>query len=230
MKSHERPYKILERKRGLFLQIGLMISLLITFLAFEWNTAVPATEISDLSVNWDPLEEVMVPVTWQKEELELPKPKEINRLLNPLESNPQITIIPDDGDPAVIPVDSFLLTDIIPIDNYPEKDTAADDFILIPEVLPEFPGNEEAMYLYLQKNLRYPEDARNEGINGTVYVNFIIDEKGSVTNIECLHSPSPLFTAEAFRVMKQMPKWKPGFQGGKPVKVKMAMPVTFKLL
>lgn len=230
MKSNERPHKNLERKRGLFLRIGLMISLLITFLAFEWKTTIPRTDITDIRANWDPIEEVMVPVTWQKEEVMLPKPKALNHALAPVESNPEIIIIPDDGNPTLLPSDSIRISEIIPIDIMPESDTLPDDFVYAAEINPVFPGKEKAMMKFLENNLRYPEEARKEGVNGTVYVNFIVDEKGLVTNVECKHSPSPYFTAEAIRVMQKMPRWKPGIQGGKPVRVKMAMPVTFKLL
>ena len=97
------------------------------------------------------------------------------------------------------------------------------------EEMPEFPGGVDAMMEYLQKELRYPESAKEKGIQGRVTVQFIIDKEGNVTNSKVTRSVDKDMDAEAIRLVKAMPKWKPGKQRGKAVRVKYTVPVTFKL-
>jgi len=151
-------------------------------------------------------------------------------VLKPVAQRPEPIIVPDDDNPVSSPSDSTLLADIIPIDINRNDDILDDDFVYVAEIQPEFPGKELALKKFLEENIKYPEAGRKEGLNGMVYVNFIIDEKGNVTNVECKYSPGQAFTEEAIRVVKSMPKWKPGIQGGKPVRVLMGLPVTFKLM
>jgi periplasmic protein TonB len=229
MNSYERPHHQLERKRNIFFRIGLVISLMITFFAFEWKTATPPTIVEAYFDNYNAIEEIMVPVTFQRKEIQMPKEVSKNLALAPVIANPNLVLVPDNQPIDSTPFDSSLITDIIPITKTPEKDTV-DEFISIPEIAPEFPGKEAGLYNFIKKNTKYPEMGVKEGINGTVYMNFVVDEFGKVTMIECVRSPHLMFTEEATRVLNKMPKWKPGMQGGKPVKVRMNIPITFKLL
>ena len=97
------------------------------------------------------------------------------------------------------------------------------------EEMPEFPGGVDAMMEYLQKELRYPESAKEKGIQGRVTVQFIIDKEGNVTNSKVTRSVDKDMDAEAIRLVKTMPKWKPGMQKGKAVAVKYTVPVVFRL-
>ena len=97
------------------------------------------------------------------------------------------------------------------------------------EEMPQFPGGAAALMQYLSKNIRYPEDAHKNNIQGRVIVNFIVETDGSITEAKVWRSIHPLLDAEALRVINAMPKWNPGIQGGKPVRVKYTVPVTFKL-
>ena len=97
------------------------------------------------------------------------------------------------------------------------------------EEMPEFPGGVDAMMEYLQKELRYPESAKEKGIQGRVTVQFIIDKEGNVTNSKETRSVDKDMDAEAIRLVKAMPKWKPGMQKGKAVAVKYTVPVVFRL-
>ena len=97
------------------------------------------------------------------------------------------------------------------------------------EVMPEFPGGVRAMLDFIKKNIQYPEIARKNGIQGRVIVGVVVDKNGSVTNLTILKSIDPYLDKEAIRVIRLMPKWKPGTQMDKPVKVKYAIPVSFKL-
>jgi TonB family protein len=95
------------------------------------------------------------------------------------------------------------------------------------EVPPEFPGGTEAMYAYLKENTVYPPDAEKDRLEGRVYVRFIIRPDGRVDNVELARGKHPLLDAEALRVVRGMPAWKPGLMHGKPVTVRMVQPFSF---
>lgn len=97
------------------------------------------------------------------------------------------------------------------------------------EVMPQFPGGQIAMLKYIMENMKYPEQAMKEGIQGRVAVRFIVEKDGSISNVRPIHSVHPLLNKEAVRVVESMPKWTPGKQNGKPVRVRYNLPVMFKL-
>ncbi len=104
-----------------------------------------------------------------------------------------------------------------------------DSIYQIAEVMPEFPGGMEKMMVYLSKNIKYPEEAKEKGISGRVFLSFVVEKDGSVTDVKVMRSVNPLVDDEAVRVVQAMPKWKPGLQKGKPVRVSYLLPITFKL-
>ncbi len=97
------------------------------------------------------------------------------------------------------------------------------------EVMPEFPGGQEALMSYLQKSLIYPAEAVEDGIQGRVFVQFVVNEDGSVDRVKAVKDPGGGLGAEAIRVIKNMPTWKPGQQGGENVRVFYTLPVHFAL-
>ena len=97
------------------------------------------------------------------------------------------------------------------------------------EVAPEFPGGMDKMAKYLSENISYPEEAKEKGISGRVFISFVIEKDGSVTEVKVMRSVDPIVDNEAVRVVKAMPKWKPGMQKGKPVRVSYVLPINFKL-
>jgi TonB family protein len=97
------------------------------------------------------------------------------------------------------------------------------------EDMPEYPGGMEAMMKFVAENLKYPEQMQKEKVEGRVLLSFVVEKDGSVTNIEEVQSPHPVLTEEAIRVVKLMPKWKPGKQDGKEVRVQFNLPITFRL-
>ena len=97
------------------------------------------------------------------------------------------------------------------------------------EVEPEFPGGQEAFYKYIASSIIYPQDCRDNSIQGKVYISFIIDVDGSVTDVTVVRGVHKSIDQEAIRVTKSSPKWKPGTIHGKPVKVKYTYPISFKL-
>jgi len=97
------------------------------------------------------------------------------------------------------------------------------------EVMPQFPGGQIAMLQYIMENMKYPKQAMKEGIQGRVAVSFIVEKDGSISDVKPILSVHPLLNKEAVRVVKSMPKWTPGKQNGKPVRVRFNLPIMFKL-
>ncbi|MCF8298966.1 MAG: energy transducer TonB [Saprospiraceae bacterium] len=104
-----------------------------------------------------------------------------------------------------------------------------DTIIRIIEKPPSFPGGEEARVKFIIENVEYPDLAREKNIQGTVYVSFVVDTDGNVTDVEVLRGIGGGCDEEAVRVIKLMPKWKPGTQRGKAVRVQFNMPIKFTL-
>lgn len=103
------------------------------------------------------------------------------------------------------------------------------ELITAVEKSPEFPGGFEALIKYLDDNVRYPDEALEDAIEGKVIVRFDVNKDGSISNITIVRSLQTLLDAEAVRVINTMPKWKPGTQRGKPIKVGFTLPVNFSL-
>ena len=118
----------------------------------------------------------------------------------------------------------------LPLWSQPPSANASDSTVnTMVESMPEFPGGEEAMIAFLRKNIKYPNEARREKIGGVVYVVFVINSDGSIVDQSILKSPHQSLSDEALRVIGKMPAWKPGYQKGKAVRVKMNLPIRFTL-
>jgi protein TonB len=94
---------------------------------------------------------------------------------------------------------------------------------------PTFPGGMPAFVTYIQTNLKYPKEAKDKNVQGAVVVQFIVEKDGSLSAVKAVRSPSELLSKEAIRVISSSPKWKPGMQNKKPVRVQYYMPIGFKL-
>lgn len=111
----------------------------------------------------------------------------------------------------------------------PADSTAKEEVFMVAEQMPEFPGGMKELLKFLQDNLKYPENAMKNNVQGRVIVQFVVEKDGTPTEFKVLRSVDPDLDAEALRVMKAMPKWKPGMQKGQVVRVKFTVPVSFKL-
>ena len=110
-----------------------------------------------------------------------------------------------------------------------DKEEEIQEIFVAVENQPEFPGGEAALYQYLEKNINYPEMARQQNITGRVFVTFVVERDGSIANPRVLREIGGGCGDEAVRVVKGMPKWKPGKQRGKTVRVQYNLPVLFQL-
>lgn len=111
-----------------------------------------------------------------------------------------------------------------------EKKVSGDEpvFVVVEEQA-EFPGGLDSMYAYIQKNLKYPELAKEKGIEGRVFVQFVIEKDGSISNVKILRGIGGGCEEAAVEMIKNMPKWKPGKQRGKPVRFQFVLPIKFEL-
>ena len=109
------------------------------------------------------------------------------------------------------------------------KKAANDKVLEKAEVMPEFPGGEQAMMKFVSENVQYPEKAKEKEISGRVLVGFIVEKDGSVNEVKIVQGIGGGCDEEAVRVVKAMPKWKPGKQDGKTVRVSYTMPFFFKM-
>ncbi len=165
----------------------------------------------------------------------VPPPKAIK--FTPPVIKPDEEVKPEDVPP---PVDQPMpiAAEAAPVDpnaNYdfnaaaPAVEEAKPQIFTYVEQMPDFPGGQTELMKFLQKNLRYPAAARENGIEGRVVLQFVVDENGKISDLQTLRDIGGGCAEEATRVVKQMPPWKPGKQNGNPVKVYFKLPVTFKL-
>ena len=132
-----------------------------------------------------------------------------------------------------------IVDDEVEIENEIEiEDTESDEdvmieddevFFMVVENMPEFPGGDLGLMKFIQKNLKYPPIAKEYNITGKVYISFIVDKSGLVTNVKIVRGVDKNLDAEAMRVVKSLPKYKPGKQRGKSVRVMFTIPINFTL-
>lgn len=130
---------------------------------------------------------------------------------------------------AVKPADSSIVPPPPPPPPPPAGTSDESGVYTVVENMPQFPGGDEGRIDYMVKNMKYPKEAVEKGLEGTVYVSFIVEPDGAVSNAKVLKGIGKPCDEEAVRVVSAMPKWKPGTQNGKAVRVQFTLPVNFKL-
>ncbi len=123
----------------------------------------------------------------------------------------------------------LLTANVFAQDTTAYSSPAKDSIFSSVETMPQFPGGESKLFRFLSQNIRYPAYARENGIMGAVYVTFVVEEDGTLNNIDVIKSPHKSLSEEALRVVQLMPKWIPGMQDGKIVKVRYNLPINFTL-
>ncbi|MFP4365780.1 MAG: energy transducer TonB [Bacteroidales bacterium] len=219
----------LEKKKGLFLQIGLVAVLALLLIAFEWTTREVATgqlgELSDVV-----MEEEIIPIT-RPEEIEPPPPPPPPQVTETLEIVEDDVEIDDDIfiDDVEARADTRIEFSQMVMEE--EEEVEEDNFFFFVEDMPDFRGEgQEGFRKYIFDNLKYPQIAAENGIQGRVTVQFIVNADGSVSDVEVVRGVDPALDREAIRVVKSSPKWTPGKQRGEPVRVAFFFPIDFKLM
>lgn len=215
----------LEPKRAVFIQIGLIISLAAALVAFEWKT-YDVRQIDTTARTAEKVEEDLVEITQQNKPPPPPAAPPTTTLINIVQDDVEV------DDDFMIDAEATQLTEIpkyVPPAVVEEEDVAEAEIFTVVESPPTFPGGDEARIRYLTDNIKYPQMARESSIQGTVYVTFVVERTGSVTDVRVLRGIGGGCDEEAIRVIKGMPKWTPGKQRGKPVRVQFTMPIKFTL-
>jgi len=192
-------------------------------LAFEWSPS----EKSDSGLKIEEglaAEDDIIPITRQQVTPPPPPPPQVTEVLQIVEDDEEIE---DEIEIEDSEADEETEVEIVEVEEEEEVDEVF-QFAVI-EDKPEFPGGMTELLKYLAKNTKYPEIAKENGISGRVYVQFVIGKSGAVSNVKIMRGRDPYLDKEAVRVVKTLPKWKPGKQRGKAVKVSYVVPINFKL-
>ena len=232
MEVKKSPKVDLDRYHNIFVEIGFVLALGICFLAFEWKTEIKEPPNLGQSVVMD-IDAEIIPITRQEQvQLSAPPPMPvmadvINIVSDDVEIDEELVIEDTEADEStVIEITPILLDDAIRADDEIEEETKV---FYIVEEMPEFPGGELALRKYLSSAIKYPVIAQENGIQGKVYINFVVGKDGQVTDATIMRSVDPSLDKEALRVVNSLPKWKPGKQGGKYVRVSFSVPISFIL-
>jgi len=225
MEPKKSPKADLENKRGIFVQLGLVLSLGIVLLAFSFSNQVSeADSLGEMEVT--EVEDEMIPITRQ-EEVKPPPPPPPPKVVEVLTIVDDDTEIEDELEIEDTEADDETVVEVAPIVE--EEEEEAEEVFFIVEDMPVFPGGELALRKYIAQSIKYPVIAQENGIQGKVFITFVVDKDGSVTNARVARGVDPSLDKEALRVVNSLPKWKPGKQRGKPVKVSYTVPINFVL-
>ncbi|MCI7140451.1 energy transducer TonB [Alistipes sp.] len=225
MEIKKSPKADLQNKRGLLLEIGLVVSLGLVILAF-WYTP-KERKIEKLDQQVEVVEEVLTEVTRQDQKPpEPPKKVEVKviaDLLKVVDNNTKIST-------EVTFTEFDENTEVIQQVEVVEEEIEDDQPFLVAETMPSFQGGDLNTFRnWVQQNVRFPQIALENGIQGRVVVTFVIEKDGRLTNIEVLQTPDRSLSDEAIRVLNKSPKWSPGKQRNQPVRVKYTLPVDFRV-
>ncbi len=215
----------LEKDKLVYVLMGLVFTLSLVFVALEWTEReVTKYEVQDTDFLIE--EEIDIQQTSQETPPPPPPPavQEVE-VLNVVEDNVEtesIEVNTEDDKEAEVVIAA-------PVEAPVEEEEEEVVFVIV-ESMPEFPGGQQALFKYLSENVKYPVIAQENGIQGRVICQFVVNKDGSIVDVEVVRSGGdPSLDKEAVRVIKSMPKWKPGKQRGKAVRVKYTVPVNFKL-
>ena len=223
MELKKTPKADLDRNRGMFQLIGLVIVLGILLWRFEHR--VSGNNIASLGELGDAnLEEEIIPITRQEEIKPPPPPKpKVVEIIEIVEDDVEI-----EDELEIDDTEADEDTEVEEVEVEEEESDEVFQFAVI-EDKPEFPGGMAKLMEYLGKNTKFPKIAEDHGVQGRVFIQFVISKTGKVINVEVVRGVDPYLDKEALRVVKAMPSWKPGKQRGKAVKVSYIVPINFKL-
>jgi protein TonB len=223
VESKKNPKADLTKTTGLFFNVGLVITLLVVIVAFEWRVYEDGSEVS-LKAQAEQFEDLMdIPQTQQPPP---PPPKKIQ---------PEIIEVPDEEeieeeieiDLDVEMTEETVIEEVV-FEEAPAEEEVETIFTIV-EDQPAPEGGMAAFYQFVQKQMKYPAQARRMGIEGKVFVQFVVDKDGTLTEVKAVKGIGAGCDEEAVRVIEGAPKWKPGKQRGRAVKVRMILPIQFKL-
>lgn len=229
MELKKSPKADLEKNKRILLMFGLVVALGVVLLAFEWKSRpTAASSLGNLEVA--EVEDEVIPITRQ-EQVQPPPPPPPPQVVEVLKIVDDNVDILDDLSMFDSEADNETFIDVAPVISAvkEEKEEEEAQVFFIVEEMPEFPGGEAALRRFIANAIKYPQIAQENGIQGRVYIQFVVDRDGSVTQASVARGVDPSLDKEALRVVNSLPKWKAGMQRGKPVKVSYTVPINFQL-
>lgn len=223
MKKNKMHQK--DEKSTLFFELGLVATLGLLLVAFNWNSK--KSELVDLGLFTDFAIEDQMVQTSIKEEIKPPPPPPKPQIVTQLE------VVDNKSEDSKIDVGTEYkaeepqLSTVIPdeVKEEPEEEI----FVQIPQVQASFPGGDENLVEFIQSNIKYPEQAKRYHVEGRVMIMFTVNSKGKIENIKVLRSLDEMFTQEAIRIINLMPDWIPAQQGNQKVSTNVVLPFKFSL-
>ena len=227
MEVKKSPKADLENKKTTNLLAGAIIILAVLFVGFEWSERDKKVT-TDTGIETVIFEEEIIPITEQEQPKQAPPPPEapkVEEVLEIMDNDSQVeesTIQASDDTQAAVEVK------YTPVE-VEEEEVEEQQIFQVVEEMPEFPGGMGECMKFLGKNIKYPTISQENGVQGRVIVQFVVNRDGSIVDPVVVRGVDPYLDKEALRVISSMPKWKPGKQRGKAVRVKYTVPVTFRL-
>lgn len=224
MNAKKDKRKNLERYKSLFFQSGLIVSLAVVLFAFEWKSFDSGNH-DFVSTDFVLIEDELPPVVQEKKQEKKLERADVKAVEDDQKDVKDVDINVEDDQKKEA-------KKYIPVKKDPIDDPdIGDDKIVyrVVEDMPLFPGGDDAMFSYLAHNIQYPMAAKETGIQGTVHLTFVIETDGSISNVGLLRGIGGGCDEEAMRVVRNMPRWTPGNQQGRPVRVQFTLPVKFVL-
>ncbi len=217
----------LEKRSVIFFELGLVVAISLVLIAFEWTSTGIKTNEFDIQ-QAEQAEQEIIPITRQeKPKPKPPEPPKVTEILQIVDNNVDLQ-----DELQLEDLEADINTEVEPI-NYDvedEEDTGEGEIFFIVEDMPTFMGKDvNAFRDWVAQHIKYPEIAAENGISGRVFVRFVVEPDGRVDNVEVVRGVDPALDAEAVRVVKSSPRWSPGKQRGKPVRVAYTIPIVFIL-
>ena len=227
MEVKKSPKADLENKKTTNLLVGAIIILAVLFVGFEWSERDKKVT-TDSGIQEVVFEEEIIPITEQEQPKQAPPPPEapkVEEVLEIMDNDSEVeesTIQASDDTQAAVEVK------YTPVE-VEEEEVEEQQIFQVVEEMPEFPGGMAECMKFLSKNIKYPPISAENGIQGRVIVQFVVNQDGSIVDPVVVRGVDSHLDKEALRVIQMMPKWKPGKQRGKAVRVKYTVPVMFRL-
>ena len=210
------------------LLMGMVVGLAILFVAFEWsNRDVKVAQDQGVA---DVIAEEQIEITRPENTPPPPPPPPapvVTEVLNVVEDDvdlEQQDIVTSEDNQKAAQTQTYVAPKVVE-----EEEESSQPIFTVVETMPQFPGGDAALLQFLAKSIKYPVIAQENGIQGRVICAFVVNRDGSIVDAEVLRGVDPSLDKEALRVINTMPKWSPGKQRGKPVRVKYTVPITFRL-
>ena len=226
MEIKKSPKADLEGKKSTSLLIGYVFILTLMFVAFEWTDRDKQVS-TDTGITDVVFEEEIVPITEQDQKMAPPPPEapKVEEVLQIVENDAKVEESSIQASEETGQAVEVKYVQQVVEEEEPEEQ----EIFQVVEEMPEFPGGMGECMKFLGKNIKYPTISQENGVSGKVIVQFVVNKDGSVVDPVVVRSVDPYLDKEALRVISTMPKWKPGKQRGKPVRVRYTVPVTFRL-